>query len=361
MKIIHCADLHLDSKMETNFTQDQAKERRYEILATFEDMVDHAVKNKVKVILIAGDMFDTPQNKQKTIKNRVIDKIKNTENIDFLYLQGNHDNDSFFKQMPNKPINLKLFKNKWSSYRYEHIVISGIEFDGSEDRDIYSDLSLNENDFNIVVLHGQIGKYGGDKEAEIINLNLLQNKYIDYLALGHIHSFEKEELDYRGIYCYPGCLEGRGFDECGEKGFVEVNIEEDTLSTNFVSNSKRTFHEVKLDISQIIETEEIIKEIEEQISIIGKEDIVKLILQGEIGEEVEIDRDYIEEKLRNRYYFAKFSDETEIKIDYLKYEKDISLKGEFIRKVNSLDISDREKGKIIKMGIDAIVGKELGL
>ena len=361
MKIIHCADLHLDSKMETNFTPDQAKERRYEILATFEDMVDYAVKNKVGVILIAGDMFDTPQNKQKTIKNRVIDKIRNTGDIDFLYLQGNHDNDNFFKEILNKPVNLKLFKNQWSSYRYGHIVISGIEFDKNEAMDIYSNLSLNENDFNIVVLHGQISKYVGDKKAEIINLNLLQNKYIDYLALGHIHSFEKQDLDYRGVYCYPGCLEGRGFDECGKKGFVEVNIEENNLSTNFVSNSKRTFHEVELDISKFIETEDIIKEIEDHLGGIVEKDIVKLILQGEIGEEVEIDKYYIEDKLRKKYYFSKLSDETEIKIDYLEYEKDISLKGEFIRNVKSLDISAREKGKIIKMGIDAIVGKELGL
>lgn len=85
MKIIHCADLHLDSKMETNFSQEQAKQRRYEILNTFEIMIEYAVKNCIEVILIAGDMFDTPQNQQKTIKNRVIDAIRKANKIDFLY------------------------------------------------------------------------------------------------------------------------------------------------------------------------------------------------------------------------------------------------------------------------------------
>ena len=33
-----------------------------------------------------------------------------------------------------------------------------------------------------------------------------------------IHKYKKEKLDNRGVYCYSGCLEGRGFDECGEKG-----------------------------------------------------------------------------------------------------------------------------------------------
>ena len=86
-KMIHCADLHLDSKMETNLSPEQAKTRRYEILATFEDMVDYAIEHEVAIILIAGDMFDTAQNQQKTIKNRVLDIIRNADKIEFLYLQ----------------------------------------------------------------------------------------------------------------------------------------------------------------------------------------------------------------------------------------------------------------------------------
>ena len=41
---------------------------------------------------------------------------------------------------------------------------------------------------NIAVLHGQIGTVGGE---DAVNLNLLKNKGIDYLALGHIHSYRR--------------------------------------------------------------------------------------------------------------------------------------------------------------------------
>ena len=359
--MIHCADLHLDSKMESNFSQEQAKERRYEILATFENMVDYAVEHKIQVILIAGDMFDTHQNQQKTIKNRVLDRINKAKDIDFLYLQGNHDNDNFFKTRIDKPSNLKLFGDDWSSYRYENIVVAGIEFTQDNNSDIYSKLSLNENDFNIVILHGQVAKYGADNKAEIINLNALQNKYIDYLALGHIHEYKDEKLDYRGKYCYSGCLEGRGFDECGEKGFVVLNIKGDELSTQFISNSKRRFHEVIVDISDYTEAENIIKLVEEVVKDIPEDDIVKLVLEGETIEETDIDRDYIDQKLKNKYYFSKVLDQTQLKVDYSKYEKDISLKGEFIRKVRGLECSDIEKSKMIKIGISAIVGKQVGM
>lgn len=357
MKILHCADLHLDSKMETNLTAEQAKRRRYEILETFETMVDYAVDHDITLILIAGDMFDTAQTKQKTIKSRVLDKIRNTKELDFLYLQGNHDKDDFFKSLEDKPQNLKMFQKEWSHYSYGNIVISGIEFGNKMNGDIYSELLLNEMNYNIVALHGQIAKYGNDTNAEIIPLDALQNKYIDYLALGHIHEYRYEKLDYRGNYCYPGCLEGRGFDECGVKGFVVLDTENAKEPLTFISLAKRTFHEVKIDVSKASTTDEIVRSVEYEIQGIPEKDIVKIVLCGVCKENAEIDKTYIEHKFQNRFFFVKLKDQTTMFIDYAKYEKDISLKGEFVRKVKKLDLSETEKSKIIKMGINAILGK----
>ena len=59
MKIIHCADLHLDSALRAHVDKDHGKKRRAEILNTFERMVDYAADNGVSAIMIAGDMFDT--------------------------------------------------------------------------------------------------------------------------------------------------------------------------------------------------------------------------------------------------------------------------------------------------------------
>ena len=40
MKIIHTADLHFDSKLETNLDALKAKDRKKELLSTFERMVE---------------------------------------------------------------------------------------------------------------------------------------------------------------------------------------------------------------------------------------------------------------------------------------------------------------------------------
>ncbi|MFQ8900993.1 MAG: hypothetical protein ACLR7D_02880 [Lachnospira eligens] len=44
MKILHCADIHLDSAMTANLDKDKARERRSELLASFKDMVGYAVR-----------------------------------------------------------------------------------------------------------------------------------------------------------------------------------------------------------------------------------------------------------------------------------------------------------------------------
>ena len=59
MKIIHCADLHLDSQMTANLTKEQARERKREIIRTFTRMVEYAEKTGVRLIMISGDLLET--------------------------------------------------------------------------------------------------------------------------------------------------------------------------------------------------------------------------------------------------------------------------------------------------------------
>ena len=353
MKIIHCSDLHLDSKMKSNLDSIKAKERRDEILRTYQNMVEYAAKNDIKIILIAGDMFDK-KNITIKVKNIVLNSICSHPEIDFIYLKGNHDESSFIQDLEEIPENLKLFNNKeWTSYRYGKIVISGIEFGEISNYEIYNTLMLNKNDINIVTLHGQEVKYDQKDKTEIINIPSLKNKNIDYLALGHIHKFKQDKIDNRGIYCYSGCLEGRGFDECGEKGFVELEIDEEkqTINSKFVPFASRHLYEIStLEVEEKIDN--VVKDIE-------KEALIKIILTGKVDINSERDINYLEKKYKKEFYFSKIYDETTLKIDYMTYENDASLKGEFIRLVLKQDLSEEEKRKIITTGIKALTGEEV--
>ena len=112
MKIIHCADLHLDSKLTSNLSKEQVRERKNEILRTFTRMVDYAENNEVRAILIAGDLFDT-RTISATARNLVRDTIIAHPAIDFFYLKGNHERDGFVSKLEEIPENLKLFTDSW--------------------------------------------------------------------------------------------------------------------------------------------------------------------------------------------------------------------------------------------------------
>ena len=54
MKIIHCADIHLDSKMSANLTKEKARERKTELLTTFQNMVTYGAEQGVAAIIICS-------------------------------------------------------------------------------------------------------------------------------------------------------------------------------------------------------------------------------------------------------------------------------------------------------------------
>ena len=377
MKIIHCADLHLDSKMTANLSKEQAKERKTEMLHTFSNMIQYAKEQGVKVIIIAGDLFDT-RNVSATARNLVRDSIIGNPEIDFLYLKGNHDTDNFLSNLEELPQNLKLFSDQWKSYTYGNITITGLELNHDNYQTAYNALALNHDMYNIVTLHGQEAEYKTKDQAEVISLNELKNKNIDYLALGHVHGYQEEQLDARGIYCYPGCLEGRGFDECGEKGFVLLNIDEEQLqaSREFISLAERTLYTVPVDVSDCITTEEARKKIDtllltqydikderqaENVSqlVLTNRDLVKFVLTGNVAIDSEFNTDYLVEQLKNKFYFVKVYDQTQIQVDYKEYENDVSLKGEFIRMVSKQELDDETRTEVIRYGIAVLSGEEL--
>lgn len=362
MKIIHCGDLHLDSKMTANLSKEQAKERKMEILRTFSRMVEYAKKNGVKAIIIAGDLFDT-RNISATARNLVRDTILQHPHIDFLYLKGNHDHDNFLSKLDEIPKNLKLFDDIWKSYSYGKVVISGLELSKDNHAVAYNSLVLDHGTYNIVTLHGQLTPYGTKDKTEIISLADLKNKNIDYLALGHIHEYQVGQLDARGIYCYSGCLEGRGFDECGDKGFILLDVDEESLTAKmeFVPLAYRTLYTIPVDVTGVMTTQEAASKMEEAIAHAdySSRSLVKFVLEGEVDVESEINCDLLKDMFEDYFYFEKVYNHTKLRINYSDYEKDVSLKGEFIRMVLRSDLDEEKKSEVIRCGIQALSGEEI--
>lgn len=365
MKILHCADLHLDSPMRTNLDAVKSKERRLELLDTFSRMVSYARETGVSAILIAGDLFDS-SNVSRTAMNAFLRQVDSHSDIDFYYLRGNHD-ALCFPVLEGLPQNLKMFDDEWTQYvlsQNEHmrIVLSGVEFNGLNESKIYDSLKLEPNDFNILMLHGQTTKHNMGDKTEYINTRRLENRGIDYLALGHVHSYAREEIDGRCVYCFPGCLEGRGFDECGPHGFVLVDINEETGEWHdcFVPFAGRNLYEIYVDVSECMSSEEISERIKNVLydNDYSRDSLIKVILTGKLDVNCEKNTDYILHSISG-YYYVKLCDNTKMEVDFRMYAFDESLKGEFIRNVLASELSEEEKGEIIHYGLMALNGEDI--
>lgn len=367
MKIIHCADVHLDSKMLRHLTKEQAKERRTEILNTFGQMVKYASKNDVAAIIIAGDLFDTSMI-SVTTRNYVRDLIVNNPKIEFFYLQGNHDVDNFLINLQEIPANLKIFnKSGWTTYNVagsEKITLSGIELDENNHKGIYDSLELEVGNYNLVVLHGKAMDNKTAEDYESIGIDKLKNKSVDYLALGHYHTYKEAAIDDRGVYCYSGCLEGRGFDESGEHGFVVIDIDEKQLKSErtLVDISERKIVALDIDVTGCYTTSDAIQKVSQAVDEkkIKSSSLVKISLTGEINLKTELTPKLIEKNFSDAYYVFKVEDKTKTVINYEEFTFDETLKGEFVRNVlKAPDIAEEDKPKIIRYGIQALTGEEI--
>lgn len=353
MKLIHCADVHLDSRMESGLPVEKAGERRLELLRTFTWMTEQAAEDGVEAILLCGDLFDGKIISSRA-KNCVLDAIVQHPQIMFYYLQGNHDQGGFLDSISALPDNLRTFGSDWTSYEQGDVVITGIEWSESGRDRTMERLSLQKDRINIVMLHGMAAEYGARDQSDVFSLRQLRDRNIDYLALGHIHSFRLEQLDERGRWCYCGCLEGRGFDECGQKGYVELEIDRGNVVSRFVPFACRNLHEVPVDITGLMTQEEIQRRIRKTVKGIPSKDMVKICLTGETVPEAEKDVVWIRKWLEEEFYFLKVKDETSLLIHPGDYRYDVSLKGEFVRLVLASDLPDEEKREILRRGIRAL-------
>ena len=413
VRLIHTADLHLDSAFSSRFSKEEAEERRRNLLIAWNKLLQYGIERKVQAILISGDLFDSPVVSRSTMEIFLSSIRKNPE-ISFFYLRGNHDTKNTFRFRDDLPKNLFLFSKEGKKYRLkEKLVLLGQEFYGTERRNefpeepygterrsefpeesygtesllelpeepeelveeellspssskeaVQSIWNLKEEDCNILMLHGALREGGPEVQNEQgISLKQLSRYPIHYLALGHIH--KREEGKYGSLnYIYPGCLQGRGFDEEGEKGFYYLEIEEETkeIKAEFVPLKEGEFRIIPLFLSEEDGTLDAEEKIRESLKKEGAEakDSVRIILKGEKRAGEERNLRYLEKQLEEEYAYIEIKEETKLKLRKEEFIHEKGLKGEFLRMVcESESLSEEEKEKLMILGIGLLQGEEL--
>jgi DNA repair exonuclease SbcCD nuclease subunit len=237
------------------------------------------------------------------------------------------------------------------------VVITGIEPDGAGWETMYEELNLSQADTNLVVLHGQDSTQPGE---ELVCVPKLRNKHITYLALGHLHSYRKQPLDETGEFCYCGCLEGRGFDECGKKGFLKVRLSKVACDTEFIPLNCRRYEILDVELEEQADPSE---QILEALPTDSSEHIFRIVLHGHCPKP---DTEQLRKVLSEHCYAVELLDKTEGSGDLWEGITEDTLRGEVLKELKSrLDAAGEEEQEQIlraaKLIRDLMDGREISV
>lgn len=352
MKFIHTSDIHLGSKLTTRLPSSKVASRRRELTQGFLRMCSEGMKFGVCAIVISGDLFDSEKISKRDL-DQLLAIIDRAENITFLYLPGNHERNALLASGETIPKNLLIFGEDWTYYK-----VGGITFAGRSETcsDMFETLRLSEYDKNVVVLHGELR----DKSSTggIIGINEASEKGIDYMALGHYHTYGEKPIDKRGVAVYSGTPEGRGFDEVGDMGFSLVTADESGVRHRFVPFAKRRLFVIDVDISGAQKTSDVERKISDKLKDFSEENLIRVNFVGSRELELRCDKAFLTERFSENFYYFEIKDSSRLTTRAEDYRFDKSLKGEFIRLCLANDaLTDEEKEKIIHCGLSALAGE----
>lgn len=351
MKLIHTADLHLGAQNTAKLPLHLAERRREELLSTFADIAALAEREGAAV-LVAGDLFDTTPPQDRALST-FLDTVRHFSGVRFFCLPGNHDGGRFPEV--SLPENLTVFEGACDRVSIGDTDIFGISPEGEFP---YDALSPDRARKNIVLAHGTV-REGGTPAEGIIVLSRLAGRGIDYLALGHFHSMRIGRLDERGVFAYAGTPEGRGMDEAGECGVLLIDTDTTPVKPRFIKTARRTVHRLTVDLpdgeGDLFST---VREIEAAVLGIPEGDIVRVELVGKLPPEAPRPAVLrIEERFFGRFFHFEVKDKTGTAIRPEDFADSLSLKGEFVRRVLSCDLSSEERDTVLRMGLAALRGE----
>jgi len=226
LKFIHAADLHLDSPFRS-LPSEQAALRRQGQRELLDRLMALCEEEQTDFLLLAGDVFDGQRVYPETVE--ALCAALGRTAMPVLISPGNHDflhsaSPYLTAKFPN---NVHIFTTaELSAYELEGAVVYGHAFTAatSQNHPLAGFAAPEDGRFHIGLVHGDLNApqsvYSPVLRDEIAASGL------DYLGLGHVHQPSTPAQAGRTTYAYAGCPEGRGFDECGDRGCYVVTLEQ---------------------------------------------------------------------------------------------------------------------------------------
>ena len=365
ISVLHCADLHLGASF-TSLPHAVAAERSNDLRRVFLKIVEICKVQKIQLLLIAGDLFDSIH-----VPESLIDMASSSfESIPGTFVAiapGNHDPAVFDSPYRNidLPQNVYVFTEGLS---YLDLPMYNARIWGAGFSHVYQDEPLlitsrftDTELLNICVMHADLVQTGGVSTYNPITTETISASCMDYLALGHVH--KRSEINKAGAvhYAYPGSPEGLGFGEKGERGVYIGEISRGVCDMEFFALNNRAYMDVNVEATGL-RRQEIIKLIHDKIRADknrGIDNLIRIILTGTVTEESYVSPEYVISSLSDVFYIT-LSDQTTLAIESDNGARGFTLREIFVRKMQeriNQDPSDESLKLAMKLGLRAFTEK----
>ena len=364
IRIVHCSDVHIGYQFKS--LDLKSEKRTAELKDSFFRFLSACSQETPDLVLISGDLFD-----DTSVDEGIVENLKgcfSKLNSKIIISPGNHD--PFVPGSPYDgqwPDNVFIFKNnKIESFLFQDIGVRvfGAAFTSRyQYESIFRNVKAPNDDFiNICVIHGELSSENSGLYNPISTEDIALSG-MDYVALGHIHKRSKITRIGSVYYAYPGCLEGIGMDETGEKGFYSGIVSKDLCSLSFKRICRRIISHISVDISDCKNNNECLNQIldkmKQEFGDEYSENIYKVSLKGDLPQNVILSLQDIESSLSSMVFYLKINDQTQVDLSDYEFDCGEDLKYIFVRKMKqkidtAISEHEREVAKMaLKLGIRA--------
>jgi DNA repair exonuclease SbcCD nuclease subunit len=231
VKIVHAADLHIDSPLRglERYEGAPAAQLRNATRRALENLVQLCLDEGAALLLIAGDVFDGDWRDYSTglFFSGQLARLR-MGGVRVVSIRGNHDAQSQISRELRLPENVReLHTRRPESVVFEDLGVA-IHGQGFSTREVREDLAAGypapiSGLVNIALLHTALNGRPEHATYAPSSIEVLRGRGYDYWALGHIHS--REVVSTEPWVVFPGNLQGRHAREVGPKGATVITLE----------------------------------------------------------------------------------------------------------------------------------------
>ena len=326
IRILHAADLHLDSPFE-GLSGEKAALRRSEQRRLVQSIADTAQSRGAQLLLLSGDILDSENTYAET--GETLLSALSGLSIPIFIAPGNHDWVS--RRSPYSrlrfPENVHIFRTpvlECVPVPSLGVRVWGAGYTSRSCPPLLRGFSVGDKESwqDVLVLHAEVGR--SDSPYCPVTEQELAASGLDYAALGHIHTYSGLRTAGQCHYAWPGCPEGRGFDECGKKGILQVDLYPHGCRGEFIPMDGREYR-----VLSVRAGENALTSIQQSLPEDTKKHIYRITLTGECISAPDLA--YLREALEERFFSLTLQDETVPRRDIWERASEDSLTGAFLR------------------------------